>query len=86
MDPEPLLRKIRAAISHELEIPVESLTDDASLREEYGLDSVAAVNIVFALETELGVEIDIRRLAGIDSIDDLKRLLSQGPPVFQGDH
>jgi acyl carrier protein len=44
------------------------------------------VNIVFALETELGVEIDIRRLAGIDSIDDLKRLLSQGTPVFQGDH
>ena len=85
MHPEPLLRKIRAAISQELEIPVESLVDSASLREEYGLDSVAAVNIVFALETELGFEIDIRRLAGVDSIDDLKRLISEGNAIPQGE-
>jgi len=83
MNPEPLLRKIRAAISDELEIPAESLVDSASLREEYGLDSVAAVNIVFALETELGFEIDIRRLAGVDSIDDLKRLISEGNAILQ---
>ena len=75
MEPEVLLDKIREAISQELEIPTSSLVDDASLRYQYGLDSVAAVNIVFALETQLGIEIDIRELAAVDSIDDLRNLL-----------
>ena len=75
MEPEVLLEKIRDAISRELEIPASSLVDNASLRHQYGLDSVAAVNIVFALETQLGIEIDIRELAAVDSIDDLRHLL-----------
>jgi acyl carrier protein len=75
MEPEVLLEKIRDAISRELEIPASSLVDNASLRHQYGLDSVAAVNIVFALETQLGIEIDIRELAAVDSIDDLRDLL-----------
>jgi acyl carrier protein len=78
MEPEVLLDKIRETISRELEIPISSLVDDASLRQQYGLDSVAAVNIVFALETQLGIEIDIRELAIVDSISELRRFLYSG--------
>jgi len=78
MEPEVLLDKIRETISRELEIPISSLVDDASLRQQYGLDSVAAVNIVFALETQLGIEIDIRELATVDSISELRRFLYSG--------
>ena len=78
MEPEVLLNKIREAISRELEIPTSSLADDASLRNQYGLDSVAAVNIVFALETQLDIAIDIRKLANVDSIAELRNLLYGG--------
>jgi acyl carrier protein len=78
MEIERVLNKIREAISRELEIEPGGLRDHASLRKNYGLDSVAAVNIIFFLEKELGIEIDIRHFAGIDSIDDLKRLLAKG--------
>lgn len=79
MDLETLLQKARDAISRELEIESGALTDHASLRADYGLDSVAAVNILFAIESELGFSIDIKRFAGVDSINDLRRLLAEQP-------
>ena len=72
-----LLQRIREAIARELEIPLESLLDDVSLRQGYGLDSVAAVNIVFRLENDLAFDIDIRKLAGIDTINQLKELVAR---------
>ena len=84
MDREFLLQRIREAVCRELELPVRDLVDTASLRRDYGLDSVAAVNITFALESELGIPIDIKRLVGVDSIDDLRQLLSQYVSVLEG--
>ena len=75
MEPEAVIQKIRSVISQELEVDLASLLDNASLREEYGLDSVAAVNIIFALEKDLGLEIDTKQLAHVDSIDDLRVLV-----------
>jgi len=76
MEIEPLLTKVREAICRELEIEPGALEDHASLRNSYGLDSVAAVNIIFFLERELDVEIDIKQFVGVDSINDLKRVLA----------
>jgi acyl carrier protein len=84
MNRELLLRRIRQAVCRELELPEDSLVDSASLKRDYGLDSVAAVNITFALESEFGIPIDIRRLASVDSIDDLRHLLSQFVPLNEG--
>jgi acyl carrier protein len=75
MSTEAFVQLVRQVIAEELEIPSESLRNDRSLRDEYGLDSVAAVNIIFALESHLGLTIDVRQLASVDSIDDLKDLL-----------
>jgi len=75
MEVSELLDKIRQEIVRELEITDEVLSDSASLREAYGMDSVAAVTIVFRLENELGLEIDIKKLAGIDTIEQLRALL-----------
>ena len=76
MTTEQLVSLIRSTIADELEIPVTSLSDEGSLRMDYGLDSVAAVNIVFALETKLGLQIDIKRFAAIDSIRELSQILA----------
>ena len=76
MELDGIIQKIRSVISEELEIDPSSLVDSASLRREYGLDSVAAVNIVFSLERNLGFEIEMKQLANVDSIDDLKALVA----------
>jgi acyl carrier protein len=76
MNPEAIIQKIRSVISQELEIDPVSLVDSASLRREYGLDSVAAVNIVFTLERDLALEIDMKQLVSVDSVDDLKVLVT----------
>lgn len=77
MNPEFVIDAVRKAISRELEIDPAELRDDASLRRQYHLDSVAAVNIIFDLERALDIDIDVRTLAGIDSIDDLKALVAE---------
>ena len=76
MDPTCLLRKIREEIVRELELQPEHLTDTDSLRD-YGMDSVAAVTIIFRLESELGIDIDVRKLAGVDTIEGLKLVISR---------
>jgi acyl carrier protein len=77
MEVSALLQKIREEIARELEVPIETLSDSASLREAYGMDSVAAVTIVFRLENELGLEIDVKKLAGINTIDQLRVLIAK---------
>ena len=77
MEVSALLQKIREEIARQLEVPIETLSDTASLREAYGMDSVAAVTIVFRLEHELGLEIDIKKLAGINTIDQLRVLIAK---------
>lgn len=81
MDVSKVIETIRSVIAEELEIPLHSLRNDLSLRYEYGLDSVAAVNIVFALECRLGIEINVENFVAIDSINDLRHLLSRSHEV-----
>ena len=65
--PESVLSLVRRIITYELEIPADKFDDNASLRQQYELDSVAAINILFALEQALDVEIDTASIARVDS-------------------
>lgn len=76
MDPEFVIKAVRSAIAQELEVDLASLQDDASLRRFYRLDSVAAVNIIFHLEQVLEIEIDMALIARIDSVNDLRAVLT----------
>lgn len=76
MDTNRLLDSIRQIVSRELDIPLDQFNDRASLRLDYGMDSVAAVNIVFAIELELSIQIPDQRILAVDCILDLHRLLS----------
>jgi acyl carrier protein len=76
MEASYLLQRVRDEIVRELEIRPEDLRDTASLRT-YGMDSVAAVTIIFRLESELGIEIDVRKLVGVDTIDQLKAVVER---------
>ena len=77
MNTQLVFDTIRATIARELELDLASLRDDVSLRREYGLDSVAAVNIIFHLEDALQVDIDVAMLARVDSINELKAVVAK---------
>src|ERR1051326_5833238 len=82
MDTDTLVELVRNVVASELEIDVNSIANDKSLRLCYGLDSVAAVNIVFSLENQLDVTIDLKDIVAVDCIDDLRQLLTKHPSLL----
>ena len=49
--------QVKKVLSEELGTPIEEIHPESELREDLGMDSVDAVNLIFALEEELGIEI-----------------------------
>ncbi len=79
-DPAPqgldsLAGQIRAIISRVSRIASSELTDDVNVREEVGIDSLMAMEIVANCEKQFRVVIDERRYAEIETIGDFQRLI-----------
>lgn len=74
-DIDQLAAILRSIIAKELEVSVDSVQEAASFRSELGLDSVAAINIIFAIETFLKVDLNPSDFVGIDSLADLRAFL-----------
>ena len=54
----------------ELGVPPEEIVAAGSLREDVGMDSIAAANLLFSIEEELGVEFD--EIPRIDTLEELE--------------
>ena len=74
-DTEQLRDSIVQALVIELKTSAERVLCARSLKNELGLDSIAAANVTFALEDEYSVDIEIEDGDAIDSVDDLVKLL-----------
>ena len=66
-------------LARELSIAQESLTPDKTLREDLGMDSIVALNLIFASEKELGVTIREEEIVLVRTVGDLEELLSRQP-------
>lgn len=64
-------------VATELQVPVEKVVRGVSLRKELGMDSVAAVNIVFAIEEEYGIRVPEAELEHVDSVDAILALVER---------
>jgi len=60
-------------IAVELQVPVERVRRGVSLRRDLGMDSVAALNILFAAEEAFGVRVPESEL---ENVDDLEAVLA----------
>ena len=56
MDRNELLKKVRAIVSDKLSISEEQVTEDASFIDDLGADSLDTVELVKALEDEIGLD------------------------------
>lgn len=62
-------------IAIELETTEDQVRTAGSLRNDLGMDSIAAANVLFSLEQELGVELDLDEVEGLDSVVDIAGLV-----------
>lgn len=69
------LEDLKAAIVRVLSVELKTSEDRVrralSLKDELGLDSIAAANATFALEDEFSVDIEIDEGDVFDTVDDL---------------
>jgi len=69
--------RVRQIIADELQRPYNDVRSGASLRKDLGMDSVAAINIVFAIEDTFGVHVPEAELEEVDDMDQIIALVRQ---------
>jgi acyl carrier protein len=75
---DALSDKIRDIIAVELQIDPQRVLLDTDLRQDLGMDSVAALNILFAAEEVFGIAaIDVAELATVATVGDVETLVRQ---------
>lgn len=69
--------RLRAIVARELNIEVDALLPDNRLREDLGMDSIIALNLIFAAERELHIRIEERQVVAVITVADLERLVAR---------
>ena len=58
-------------IARELDLPLEEVKLDSNLRDDLDLTSLDAMNVIMALEDELGQEADIEQILELQTVQQL---------------
>ena len=58
-------------IARELDLPLEEVQLDSNLRDDLDLTSLDAMNVIMALEDELGQEADIEEILELQTVQQL---------------
>lgn len=68
-------RKPLEIVANELNVAESALTPDKRLREDLGMDSIIALNLIFAAEKELGITVREEDIVRLVTVGDLQNLL-----------
>ena len=63
-----MFEKIREMIAEKLNIDINTITEEASFKEDLGVDSLDLFELVMALEEEFGVEIPTEDLETLTTV------------------
>ncbi len=66
-----IIDQVNQLMRAEFEIPREKLQPTSSLKEDLGLDSLDAVDMLVYLEERLGTKLDAERLAQVQTLGDV---------------
>ena len=70
-----IIERLRRIVSRISKIDIADLASDVRVRDELGVDSLMAMEIVANCEKELDIAIDEAELYGIETIGDFERLV-----------
>ena len=68
MSRQEIEEKVRAFLIDDLEIDEEKIKDDATLKEDRGIDSLDFVDIVVIVEKNFGFKIKPEEMAGVTTL------------------
>ena len=68
MTRQEIEEKVRAFLIDDLEIDEENISDDATLKEDMGIDSLDFVDIVVIVEKNFGFKIKPEEMAGVTTL------------------
>ena len=68
MSRQEIEKKVRAFLIDDLEIDEEKIKDDATLKEDMGIDSLDFVDIVVIVEKNFGFKIKPEEMAGVTTL------------------
>jgi acyl carrier protein len=82
---DTLEERIRSILAIELQIDQARITPEVSLRRDLGMDSIAALNILYAMEEEFGLEtLDPSEIGAVRTVADVETLVrSHAAPAGQ---
>jgi len=69
--------KVKKIVADILEVELESVTEDASILDDLGADSIAVMEIVMELEEELDVEVPTEDILELKTVDDIIEYISK---------
>ena len=68
MSRQEIEEKVRAFLIDDLEIDEEKIKDDATLKEDMGIDSLDFVDIIVIVEKNFGFKIKPEEMAGVTTL------------------
>ncbi|MBR2097283.1 MAG: acyl carrier protein [Prevotella sp.] len=68
MSRQEIEEKVRAFLIDDLEIDEEKISDDATLKEDMGIDSLDFVDIVVIVEKNFGFKIKPEEMTGVTTL------------------
>ncbi len=71
---DELIARVIACVARSQKMPTENITIDSTFAE-LGIDSLDAVNILFELENEFGIDIPDEGVAGIGGVREMVNAL-----------
>lgn len=73
---DTLCARVRDIIAIELQVDRDKVVPSALLRGDLGMDSIAALNILFAAEEAFGLPaLDVKELASINTVEEVEAFL-----------
>lgn len=70
-----MFEKVKAVLMEAINVEGDSITLEANLKDDLGIDSIAAVELSLELESEFDITIEDEELAKLVTVQDIVTLL-----------
>ncbi len=77
MSPGDMVERIRTLVASQLGVDAAEVTEDASILEDLGADSLDVVELVMALEETFDIEVPDEDVESMRTVGDVERYVSQ---------
>lgn len=71
LDRKQIEIEVKQILSRELGVKIENITNDKKLIEDLGVDSFAALELIFVLEDKTGLEIADKDIMGVKTVGNI---------------